>query len=508
MASRNQRSWETATIVDGDAARARSSTSSVSKSRWLVGSSSSSRSASEATIAAIAARARWPGLSRSIGRWTASASRPKWASRVRPRDSSTPGPAWRRNHGSSGPVAARSCGRCGSRRTLVVTSTSPAVGCSVPRSRLRSVVLPAPLAPETATRSPPWSVRSTFSSTRAPAPRRAATRRPLSAAASRRSRGGAASRGSSTPRVELALQAVLARLRLLRDLLGVALLLVGAQAARAALAAAGVVVGVGDVGLEAPAPLVLRLDELLEPGAAARALGAVGGVAALVGLEGAAGGELVDAVDDGVEEAAVVRDHEQRAVEAGEELLQPREAVGVEVVGRLVEEQHLRVLEQRRRQQRARLLAAREAVQRPVARQVLDPEPAPDLLGAGLGGPRLRRLGAFERVGVAVEVVAAFERAQGGERRARLAERVAEQRVERRLARGRLLREVADAAVARRPRRGRGARGRPAGAAASTCRRRWGRRGRRARRRRGSATARRTGARRHSFSSGRVLVAR
>ena len=245
---------------------------------------------------------------------------------------------------------------------------------------------------------------------------------------------------------ELALQAVLARLRLLRDLLGVALLLVGAHAARAALAAAGVVVGVGDVGLEAPAPLVLRLGELLEPGAAARALGAVGGVAALVGLEGAAGGELVDAVDDGVEEAAVVRDDEQGAVEAGEELLQPREAVGVEVVGRLVEQQHLRVLEQRRRQQRARLLAAREAVQRPVARQVLDPEPAPDLLGAGLGGPGLRRLGALERVGVAVEV--AFVRAQGGERLARLAERVAEQRVERRLARGRLLREVADAAVA------------------------------------------------------------
>ena len=83
IASRNQRSCETATIVVGDAASARSSTSSVSKSRWLVGSSSSSRSASEATIAAIAARARWPGLRRSSGRRTASAPRPKWASSVR-----------------------------------------------------------------------------------------------------------------------------------------------------------------------------------------------------------------------------------------------------------------------------------------------------------------------------------------------------------------------------------------------------------------------------------------
>ena len=90
IASRNQRSWETATIVLGEAASARSSTSSVSKSRWLVGSSSSSRSASEATMAAIAARARWPGLRRSSGRRTASASRPKWASSVRARDSSTP----------------------------------------------------------------------------------------------------------------------------------------------------------------------------------------------------------------------------------------------------------------------------------------------------------------------------------------------------------------------------------------------------------------------------------
>ena len=64
--------------------------------------------------------------------------------------------------------------------------------------------------------------------------------------------------------------------------------------------------------------------------------------------------------DHGVEEAAVVRDDEQRAVEVAEERLEPGEAVGVEVVGRLVEQQHLRVLQQRRGQQRARLLAARE----------------------------------------------------------------------------------------------------------------------------------------------------
>ena len=181
------------------------------------------------------------------------------------------------------------------------------------------------------------------------------------------------------------------------------------------------VVGVGDVGLEAPAALVLRLGELLEPGAAARALGAVGGVAALVGLEGAAGGELVDAVDDGVEEAAVVGDDEQGAVEAGEELLEPGEAVGVEVVGRLVEEQHLRVLEQRRRQQRARLLAARQPVQRPVAGRCSIPSRRRISSARASAAQALRRLGALEGVGVAVEVArrAAGRRAPRPPRRAR-----------------------------------------------------------------------------------------
>ena len=202
IASRNQRSWETATIVLGLLASAVSSTSSVSKSRWLVGSSSSSRSASDATMAAIAARARWPGLRRSSGRWTASASRPKCASNVRASDSSMPGRVWRRNHGSSGPVAPTSWGRCGSSRTLAAVWTAPWLGSSVPSSSCSSVVLPAPLAPVIATRSPPWSVRSTSRRTRAPAPWRCATRRPRSAAASNLRRTAAASRGRSTQSVD------------------------------------------------------------------------------------------------------------------------------------------------------------------------------------------------------------------------------------------------------------------------------------------------------------------
>ena len=81
-------------------------------------------------------------------------------------------------------------------------------------------------------------------------------------------------------------------------------------------------------------------------------------------------------------------------------------------------------------------------MQRAVAGQVVDREPPPDLLGARLGGPRAGRLGALERVGVAVEVAG---RCEHGERLAGLAERVVQQRVERRLAGGRLLRQVADA---------------------------------------------------------------
>ncbi len=168
----------------------------------------------------------------------------------------------------------------------------------------------------------------------------------------------------------------------------------------------------------------------------------------------------MDAVDDAVEEAPVVRDHEQRAVEGGEEALEPLQAVAVEVVGRLVEQQHLRVLEQRRRQQGARLLAAGEPVKRAVAGQVVDREALPDLFGARVGGPRVGRVRALERVGVAVEVEVearqlrvdakpGFERAQQGERLAGLAQRVADEGVEGRVAGGRLLREVADACARR-----------------------------------------------------------
>ena len=224
-------------------------------------------------------------------------------------------------------------------------------------------------------------------------------------------------------RAHRALEPALARLRLLRDLLGVAPLLVGAEAGGAALAAAGEVAGVGDVGLEPPAALVLRGGELLEARAPAGLLLAVGRVAAVVG--GQAVAELVDARDDGVEEAAVVGDDEDGAVEAVQELLQPGQAGRVEVVGRLVEQQDVGVLEERGRQQAAGLLAAGEPMERAVGGEVVDPQAAAHLLGARLGGPRSGGLGTLEGVGVGVEVAGLPER---GERPARLAEGVVEER--------------------------------------------------------------------------------
>ncbi len=115
------------------------------------------------------------------------------------------------------------------------------------------------------------------------------------------------------------------------------------------------------------------------------------------------------------------------------------EPVRVEVVGRLVEQQDVGVLEQRGGEQRAGLLAARQAAERALGVEVVDAEPAADVLRARLGGPGPGGLGALERVRVGVEVAGALER---GERLAGLAERGVQEVVDRDV--GRLLRQVAD----------------------------------------------------------------
>ena len=86
----------------------------------------------------------------------------------------------------------------------------------------------------------------------------------------------------------------------------------------------------------------------------------------LVGVVGAgiaaqhAAIELDDAGRDRVEEGAVVGDHHDAALEADQQLLEPGDRVEVEVVGRLVEEQHVGHGDERARQRDALLGPARE----------------------------------------------------------------------------------------------------------------------------------------------------
>ena len=89
----------------------------------------------------------------------------------------------------------------------------------------------------------------------------------------------------------------------------------------------------------------------------------IGGVIAFVD-EVAPAIELEDPVDDIVEEIAVVGDEDDVARIVDQMLLEPLDAFGVEVVGRLVEQQDVGLFEQQPGQRDAALLAAREVVDR------------------------------------------------------------------------------------------------------------------------------------------------
>ena len=84
-----------------------------------------------------------------------------------------------------------------------------------------------------------------------------------------------------------------------------------------------------------------------------------GGVVALVG-NAAAAIELEDPAGDVVEEVAVVGDDQDRARIVAQVPFQPGDALGVEMVGRLVEQQQFGLLEQQLAQRDAAPLAARE----------------------------------------------------------------------------------------------------------------------------------------------------
>ena len=108
-----------------------------------------------------------------------------------------------------------------------------------------------------------------------------------------------------------------------------------------------------------------------------------------------------DRVDDPLEEVAVVGDHDERARPAVEEVLEDVEGLDVEVVGGLVEEQHVGLGEQQPQQLEAAALATGQVAEprgEPVAGE---PEPLEhrrggDLAVRGLGHPpdRLDRLAA------------------------------------------------------------------------------------------------------------------
>ena len=63
--------------------------------------------------------------------------------------------------------------------------------------------------------------------------------------------------------------------------------------------------------------------------------------------------DLDDAVGDPIEEVTVVRDDDERAFEAAEPLFEPRQALHVKEVRRLVHQQNVGRLQQNLRQRRA-----------------------------------------------------------------------------------------------------------------------------------------------------------
>ena len=97
----------------------------------------------------------------------------------------------------------------------------------------------------------------------------------------------------------------------------------------------------------------------------------IGRVIALVG-NAAAAIELENPAGDIVEEVAVVGDDQHGAGEFAQMLFEPGHGFGVEMVGRLVEQQQVGLAQQQRAERHAALLAARELVDRGIARRAAE----------------------------------------------------------------------------------------------------------------------------------------
>ncbi len=128
----------------------------------------------------------------------------------------------------------------------------------------------------------------------------------------------------------------------------------------------------GARGRAAADPFEFALEEFLTPGFLRLGVGHAGGlgfeergVVALVGDEVAAR-EFHDAVGDAVEEIPVVRHEDAGAGIILEEVLQPLDGVGVEMVGRLVEDEQIGPGKQRAAECDAAFFPAREAARETV----------------------------------------------------------------------------------------------------------------------------------------------
>ena len=145
--------------------------------------------------------------------------------------------------------------------------------------------------------------------------------------------------------------------------------------------------------------------------------------------------ELDDAGADVVQEGAVVRDQHDAALEVLEQVFQPGDGVEVQVVGRLVEEEHVGAGHQGAGQGHALFHAAREAGDRQVGRQVQALQglfdallPVPAVAGLDLGHERFHLIGValamgdgFEALAQLADVAQAF--ADGALHRGAFAER-------------------------------------------------------------------------------------
>jgi hypothetical protein len=158
--------------------------------------------------------------------------------------------------------------------------------------------------------------------------------------------------------------------------------------------------------------------------------------------------ELEDLRDRLVEEVAVVGDDQHGARELLQEGLEPREAVEVEVVGRLVEDQDRRPCEEYSGQQRAGRLAAAQRAERRVERHVGDAERVARAVELRVQRPAAERAEAILLLTVRGErlrlVQPPLELVKLAVQPPHLAERRAEQAVDRQVRPGRLLRQIAD----------------------------------------------------------------